>query len=149
MKTTKTYLAKKGDIERKWYVVDATGKVLGRLATKVAMTLMGKNKPTFTANVDMGDFVIVINSDKVRVTGTKEKTKIYYRHSGYPGGLKQRTFEEQRNRDSTKIIKLAVKNMLPKNILGRNRLSKLKIYSGAEHPHEAQCPQPLEVGGKW
>ncbi|MBI4179950.1 50S ribosomal protein L13 [bacterium] len=135
--------------ERKWYVVDAAGQVLGRMATKIATVLMGKHKPTFVPNVDVGDFVVVVNSDKVRVTGKKDDQKIYYRHSGYMGGLKARTFREQMGRDSSKVIQMAVRNMLPKNILGRKRLSKLKIYAGEHHPHEAQNPQPLAVGGRW
>lgn len=135
--------------DKKWVVVDAAGQVLGRLATKVATVLMGKNKALYTPHIDVGDYVIVINAEKVRVTGNKDTQKIYWRHSGYPGGIKARTYTEQHDRDATKIIRLAVKNMLPKNILGRKRLSKLKVYTGAEHPHEAQQPEALAVGGKW
>ncbi len=145
----KTYLAKVGEENRKWYVVDASGQVLGRLATRVASVLMGKHKPTYTPHVDVGDFVIVLNSGKIRVTGRKFEEKIYFRHSGFPGGIRKRTFREQLGRDSTKVIRLAVKNMLPKNILSRRRLSKLKVYAEADHPHDAQNPQPLEVGKKW
>lgn len=145
----KMFLAEKGKVEKSWFVVDAKGQVLGRMATKIATVLMGKHKSTYTAHVDVGDFVVVINSDKVRLTGNKENQKIYFRHSGFPGGLKERTFAEQMKRDSTRIVKLAVRNMLPKNILSRKRLSKLKVYAGDSHPHEAQTPQPLTVGGKW
>lgn len=145
----KMFLAEKGKVEKSWFVVDAKGQVLGRMATKIATVLMGKHKSTYTAHVDVGDFVVVINSDKVRLTGNKENQKIYFRHSGFPGGLKERTFAEQMKRDSTRIVKLAVRNMLPKNILSRKRLSKLKVYAGDSHPHEAQTPQPLAVGGKW
>ncbi len=146
----KTFLPTIEQVEAKnWHVVNAAGQILGRVATKVATVLMGKHKATYTAHVDMGDFVVVVNSDKIRVTGRKASQKMYYRHSGYPGGLKKRTFTEQMDRDSTKIIRLAVQNMLPKNKLGRNRLTKLKVYAGELHPHEAQDPKPLEVGGKW
>ncbi len=134
---------------KKWFVVDAAGQVLGRLASKVATVLMGKNKAIYTAHVDVGDYVIVVNASKVRVTGAKATDKIYYRHSGFPGGIKARTFTEQMKRDSTKVIRLAVRNMLPKSILGRGRLSKLKVYAGDEHPHDAQMPEPMTLGGKW
>lgn len=146
----KTYIPSEEQVQSKnWYVVNAAGQVLGRLATKVATVLMGKHKAVYVAHIDVGDFVIVVNADKIRVTGRKEEQKIYFRHTGFPGGLRKRTFAEQLGRNSTKIIKLAVRNMLPKNILGRKRLSKLKVYAGETHPHEAQNPQPLEVGGKW
>jgi large subunit ribosomal protein L13 len=142
---TKTYTAKPGEIERRWYVVDAEGQTLGRLATRIADTLRGKNKPQFTPHVDTGDFVVVVNAEKIHVTGKKLDDKIYYRHSGYPGGLKQRTLREQLDRRPTEVIRIAVKGMLPKNKLAARQLTKLKVYAGPEHPHEAQAPQPLEV----
>jgi large subunit ribosomal protein L13 len=141
----KTYTAKPGEIERRWYVVDAEGQNLGRLATRIADTLRGKNKPQFTPHVDTGDFVVVVNAEKVAVTGKKLDEKIYYRHSGYPGGLKQRTLREQLDRRPTEVLRTAVKGMLPKNKLAARQLTKLKIYAGPEHPHTAQAPQPLEV----
>ena len=141
----KTYTAKPGEIERRWYVVDAEGQNLGRLATRIADTLRGKNKPQFTPHVDTGDFVVVVNAEKVAVTGKKLDEKIYYRHSGYPGGLKQRTLREQLERRPTEVLRTAVKGMLPKNKLAARQLTKLKIYAGPEHPHEAQAPTPLEV----
>ena len=141
----KTYTAKPGEIERRWYVVDAEGQTLGRLATRIADTLRGKNKPQFTPHVDTGDFVVVVNAEKIAVTGKKLDEKIYYRHSGYPGGLKQRTLREQLDRRPTEVLRIAVKGMLPKNKLAARQLTKLKIYAGPEHPHTAQAPQPLEV----
>jgi large subunit ribosomal protein L13 len=141
----KTYTAKPGEIERRWYVVDAEGQTLGRLATQIADTLRGKNKPQFTPHVDTGDFVVVVNAEKIHVTGKKLDEKMYYRHSGYPGGLKQRTLREQLDRRPTEVIRIAVKGMLPKNKLAARQLTKLKVYVGPEHPHEAQAPQPLEV----
>jgi large subunit ribosomal protein L13 len=141
----KTYTAKPGEIERRWYVVDAEGQNLGRLATRIADTLRGKNKPQFTPHVDTGDFVVVVNAEKIAVTGKKLDEKIYYRHSGYPGGLKQRTLREQLERRPTEVLRTAVKGMLPKNKLAARQLTKLKIYAGPEHPHTAQAPQPLEV----
>jgi large subunit ribosomal protein L13 len=141
----KTYTAKPGEIERRWYVVDAEGQNLGRLATRIADTLRGKNKPQFTPHVDTGDFVVVVNAEKISVTGKKLDEKIYYRHSGYPGGLKQRTLREQLERRPTEVLRTAVKGMLPKNKLAARQLTKLKIYAGPEHPHTAQAPQPLEV----
>jgi large subunit ribosomal protein L13 len=141
----KTYNAKPGEIERRWFVVDAEGKTLGRLATRIADTLRGKNKPQYTPHVDTGDFVVVVNAEKVAVTGTKLDDKVYYRHSGYPGGLKQRTLREQLDRRPAEVIRIAVKGMLPKNKLAARQLTKLKVYAGPEHPHEAQAPQPLEV----
>src|SRR5678815_5005458 len=142
----KTYNAKPGEITRDWYVVDADGKTLGRLATEIADTLRGKNKPQYTPHVDTGDFVVVVNAEKITVTGKKLDEKIYYRHSGYPGGLKQRTLREQLERRPTEVLRLAVKGMLPRNRLARKQLTKLKIYAGPEHPHEAQRPEllPLE-----
>jgi large subunit ribosomal protein L13 len=141
----KTYTAKPGEIERRWYVVDAEGQNLGRLATRIADQLRGKNKPQFTPHVDTGDFVVVVNAEKIAVTGKKLDEKIYYRHSGYPGGLKQRTLREQLHRRPTEVLRLAVKGMLPKNKLAARQLTKLKIYAGPEHPHTAQSPEPLEV----
>lgn len=146
---TKTYLASPKTAVKNWHVVNAAGQVLGRLATRVATVLMGKNKATYTPHIDVGDYVVVVNADKVRVTGRKADQKIYYRHSGFPGGLYARTFREQMGRDSTKVIRLAVRNMLPKNKLSRNRLTKLKVYAGELHPHEAQMPKALELGAKW
>jgi large subunit ribosomal protein L13 len=141
----KTYTAKPGEIERRWYVVDAEGQNLGRLATRIADTLRGKNKPQFTPHVDTGDFVVVVNAEKIAVTGKKLDEKIYYRHSGYPGGLKQRTLREQLERRPTEVLRIAVKGMLPKNKLAARQLTKLKIYAGPEHPHTAQAPEPMEV----
>jgi large subunit ribosomal protein L13 len=141
----KTYTAKPGEIERRWYVVDAEGQTLGRLATRIADQLRGKNKPQFTPHVDTGDFVVVVNAEKIAVTGKKLDEKIYYRHSGYPGGLKERTLREQLDRRPTEVLRLAVKGMLPRNKLAARQLTKLKIYAGPEHPHTAQAPEPLEV----
>ncbi|HEU5476773.1 MAG TPA: 50S ribosomal protein L13 [Gaiellaceae bacterium] len=140
----KTYSAKPGEITREWYLVDAEGKTLGRLATQIADTLRGKRKPQYTPHVDTGDFVIVVNADKIQVTGNKLDQKRYYRHSGYPGGLRSRTLREQLERRPTEVLRVAVKGMLPKNRLARQQLTKLKIYAGPEHPHEAQNPRPLE-----
>jgi large subunit ribosomal protein L13 len=141
----KTYSAKPGEITRDWYLVDADGQTLGRLATVIADTLRGKRKPQFTAHVDTGDFVVVVNADKVQVTGAKLDQKRYYRHSGYPGGLKSRTLRDQLERRPTEVLRLAVRGMLPKNRLARRQLTKLKIYAGPEHPHAAQNPQPLNL----
>jgi len=141
----KTYLAKPGEIEKKWYVIDAQGKTLGRLATKIATILMGKHKPTYTPHVDTGDYVIVINADKVVLTGKKLDQKRYYWHSGYPGGLKVVTARQLLQKHPEKLVYLAVKRMLPKNTLGRHMLKKLKVYAGPEHPHQAQKPEKLEI----
>jgi large subunit ribosomal protein L13 len=141
----KTYSAKPGEITREWYLVDAEGKTLGRLATQIADTLRGKRKPQYTPHVDTGDFVIVVNAEKVHVTGNKLDQKRYYRHSGYPGGLRSRTLREQLDRRPTEVLRVAVKGMLPKNRLARQQITKLKIYAGPEHPHEAQNPKPLET----
>jgi large subunit ribosomal protein L13 len=141
----KTYVAKPSTIEKKWYVVDAKGKTLGRLATVVADTLRGKRKPIYTPNIDTGDFVIVINAEQIVVTGNKPEQKMYYHHSGYPGGLKEESYEKLLARRPEEIIRRAVKGMLPHNTLGRAQIRKLKIYTGAEHPHEAQMPVPLEI----
>jgi large subunit ribosomal protein L13 len=139
----KTWNAKPANVERQWYVVDAEGQTLGRLATRVADTLRGKRKPTYTPHVDTGDFVVVVNAEKIAVTGAKLQQKLYYRHSGYPGGLRSRTLAEQLERRPAEVIRKAVKGMLPRNRLGRAQLGKLKVYAGPEHPHEAQKPQPL------
>jgi large subunit ribosomal protein L13 len=140
----KTYTAKPGEIERTWYVVDAEAKTLGRLATQIADVLRGKTKPAYTPHVDTGDFVIVVNAEKVRVTGQKLDQKIYYRHSGYPGGLRSRTLREQLARRPEEVLRKAVKGMLPKNKLASAQLRKLKIYAGPHHPHAAQNPEPLQ-----
>jgi large subunit ribosomal protein L13 len=141
----KTYSAKPGEITREWYLVDAEGKTLGRLATQIADTLRGKRKPQFTPHVDTGDFVIVVNAEKIQVTGNKLDQKRYYRHSGYPGGLRSRTLRQQLDRRPTEVLRIAVKGMLPKNRLARQQITKLKIYAGPEHPHEAQNPRELEL----
>jgi large subunit ribosomal protein L13 len=141
----KTYSAKPKEIEQRWYLVDAEGQTLGRLATRIADTLRGKRKPEYTPHIDTGDFVVVVNAEKIAVTGKKREDKIYYRHSGYPGGLRQRTLEEELERRPTEVLRKAVKGMLPRNRLGRAQLTKLRIYAGPEHPHAAQAPQPLEV----
>lgn len=140
----KTQFAKKADIDRKWYVVDAKDAVLGKLATKVATYLRGKNKPVFTPNVDTGDFIIVINADKIRLTGNKVADKVYYHHTGYIGGIKAQTAKELLEKKPEKIIEKAVWGMLPKNRLGRTMIKKLKVYRGAEHPHQAQTPENLQ-----
>src|ERR687883_78689 len=141
----KTWNAKQGEIERRWYVVDAQGQTLGRLATRIADTLRGKSKPEYTPHVDTGDFVVVVNAEKIGVTGSKLDDKMYHRHSGYPGGLRSRTLREQLERRPTEVLRKAVKGMLPRNRLSRAQLTKLKIYAGPEHPHAAQAPEPLEV----
>ncbi|MGH2932548.1 MAG: 50S ribosomal protein L13 [Gaiellaceae bacterium] len=145
---TKTYNAKPGEIERLWYVVDAEGKTLGRLATQIADTLRGKRKPQYTPHVDTGDFVVVVNAEKIHVTGKKLDEKMYYRHSGYPGGLRKRTLREELERRPTEVLRKAVRGMLPRTRLGRAQLTKLKIYAGPDHPHDAQEPKalPLENG---
>src|SRR5436305_5962464 len=140
----KTWNAKPGEIERRWYVVDAEGKTLGRLATQIADTLRGKTKPQYTPHVDTGDFVIVVNAEKIHVTGQKLDQKRYYRHSGYPGGLRSRTLREQLDRRPTEVLRKAVKGMLPKNKLASAQQRELKIYAGPDHPHRAQNPEPLQ-----
>ena len=140
----RTWNAKPGEVDRRWYVVDAEGKILGRLATRIADTLRGKDKPEYTPHVDTGDFVVVVNAEKVAVTGKKLDEKLYYRHSGYPGGLRTRTLREQLDRQPAEVLRKAVKGMLPRNRLARQQLTKLKIYAGPEHPHAAQSPEPLE-----
>ena len=141
----KTYQAKKEELEYQWYLINAEGKVLGRLATKLANLLRGKNKPTYTPHLDTGDFVIVINAQKVVLTGKKMKDKIYYHHTGYPGGIKEMSAEKLLAKKPPEMIRVAVKGMLPKNSLGRQMLRKLKIYAGPNHPHEAQRPVLLEM----
>ncbi|HKG17304.1 MAG TPA: 50S ribosomal protein L13 [Solirubrobacteraceae bacterium] len=141
----KTYVATPATAERNWYVVDASGRTLGRLATRVADALRGKRKPEYTPHVDTGDFVIVVNAEKVAVTGDKLAQKRYYRHSGYPGGLRYRTLREMLDRRPEEVIRKAVKGMLPRNRLSRKQLTKLKVYAGPEHPHVAQKPQKLEI----
>ncbi|HMK43955.1 MAG TPA: 50S ribosomal protein L13 [Dissulfurispiraceae bacterium] len=143
MKSTK--FAKKSDVDRKWYVVDAKDQVLGRMATRVAMYLRGKNKPIFTPNVDTGDFVIVVNADKVRVTGKKMTDKMYYSHSGYIGHIKEISLKDRMEKDSAEVIRDAVWGMLPKNRLGRQMIKKLKVYTGDKHDHAAQKPELVDI----
>lgn len=144
----KTYSAKPLEVERKWYVIDAEGQTLGRLAVIAANILRGKHKPEFTPNVDTGDFVIVINSEKIQVTGKKETDKIYYHHTMFPGGLKSISFRDLMKKDPTKAIEKAVKGMLPHSTLGGEQFNKLKVYAGSEHPHAAQCPVVYEMEAK-
>jgi large subunit ribosomal protein L13 len=141
----RTYSAKPLEVERAWYVVDAEAQTLGRLATQIAGVLRGKGKPAYTPHVDTGDFVVVVNAEKIRVTGNKLDQKIYYRHSGYPGGLRERTLREQLDRRPEEVLRKAVKGMLPKNKLASAQLRKLKIYAGPNHPHEAQTPKKMQV----
>jgi len=141
----KTYVATPADRQRDWYVVDAEGQTLGRLATRIADALRGKRKPEYTPHVDTGDFVVVVNAEKIHVTGDKLAQKRYWRHSGYPGGIKSRTLAEMLERRPEEVIRKAVKGMLPRNRLARQQLTKLKVYAGPEHPHQAQQPQPMEI----
>ncbi len=141
----KTYVANSENRERNWLVVDATGLTLGRLATQIADALRGKRKPEYTPHVDTGDFVVVINAEKISVTGDKRAQKRYYRHSGYPGGLRSRTLGEMLERQPAEVIRIAVKGMMPRNRLARKQLTKLKVYAGPEHPHAAQQPTPMEI----
>jgi len=141
----KTFSAKLESVERDWYVVDAEGKTLGRLATEVARRLRGKHKPEYTPHVDTGDYIVIVNAEKIRVTGNKTKDKLYHRHTGYPGGLKTVSFEQLIERAPERAIETAVKGMLPRNPLGRAMYRKLKVYAGTEHPHAAQQPVPLEI----
>ena len=141
----KTFSAKPQDIERKWFVVDAQGQTLGRLATRIASVLRGKHKPVYTPHLDCGDYVIVVNADKIHVTGQKLEQKTYYRHSGYPGGLRQVSLRRQLQVHPDRVIEAAVRGMLPHNRLGRKMFKKLKIYAGPTHPHEAQQPTALEL----
>ncbi|GAB6901280.1 50S ribosomal protein L13 [Kineosporia succinea] len=141
----RTFTPKPGDIERRWHVIDASDVVLGRLATQAAVLLRGKHKPTFAPHVDTGDFVIIINADKVALTGNKREQKKAYRHSGYPGGLRSVTYTELLDKNPQRAVEKAVRGMLPKNSLGREVLGKLKVYAGPEHPHAAQQPVPFEI----
>lgn len=142
---TKTFSAKSESVQRKWFLVDAKGKTLGRLASEIARRLRGKHKAEYTPHVDTGDYIVVINAEGVKVTGNKANDKIYYHHSGYPGGLKQETFAKKLARKPIQIIELAVRGMLPKNILGREMFRKLNVYQGDKHPHAAQQPEVLEI----
>ena len=140
-----TYTAKAGQVQHGWYVVDAQDKVLGRLAVQIATRLRGKHKPEYTPHVDTGDFIVVVNVSKLRVTGRKDERKVYYRHTGYPGGLKETNFKKLQAKKPTRVLQLAVKGMLPKGPLGYAMLRKLKVYAGATHPHSAQQPKALEI----
>jgi large subunit ribosomal protein L13 len=141
----KTFSAKPHEVEREWFVIDAQGQTLGRLATRIATILRGKHKPVYTPHVDCGDYVIVVNADKINVTGQKLDQKMYYRHSGYPGGLTEITLRRQLETFPERVIESAVRGMLPKSRLGRKMFKKLKVYAGNEHPHQAQQPKPLEL----
>lgn len=141
----RTFTQKQAEIERDWYVVDAEGQTLGRLASRIAPILKGKHKPVYTPHLDCGDYVIIVNAEKVRVTGRKLDQKFYYRHSGYPGGLKSISLRDQLNRYPERVLQAAIRGMLPKNKLGRRMIKKLKVYAGDAHPHEAQQPTPLEL----
>ena len=141
----KTFVVKESDIKRDWFVVDANGKTLGRLASKISQILKGKHKPIYSPHLDTGDFVIVVNAEKIKVTGRKMEQKMYYRHSGYMGGLKEINLRDQLQRHPTYAVKLAVKGMMPRNRLGRKMLKKLKVYAGQKHPHRAQQPKVLEL----
>jgi large subunit ribosomal protein L13 len=145
--STKTYSPRLADIERRWFVVDATGQRLGVLASRIAPFLEGKHKPTYAAHIDVGDHVIVLNAARIEVSGDKKESKVYTRHSGYPGGLRQETLGDLLARRPEEVIRRAVKGMLPRNKLGAQQLRKLKVYAGGEHPHEAQQPEPLPLGG--
>ncbi|HAF87092.1 MAG: 50S ribosomal protein L13 [Legionellaceae bacterium] len=140
-----TFSAKSHEVKRDWYVIDASNKVLGRVATEIARRLRGKHKAEYTPHVDTGDYIVVINAEQITVTGRKFKDKTYYSHSGYPGGIKSISFEKLQQKNPTKIIELAVKGMLPKNVLGRDMYRKLKVYAGSHHPHEAQQPKIIEI----
>ncbi len=141
----KTFVTRKEDVQRDWFVVDATGQTLGRLATRVARMLRGKHKPTYSPSIDTGDYVIVVNAEKIHVTGRKLDQKVYYRYTGYPGGLREITLRDQLQRHPTRVVEHAVRGMLPKNRLGRQMIKKLKVYAGPDHPHEAQQPESLEL----
>lgn len=141
----KTVSTRPQDVDRTWFVVDAEDKTLGRLATEIAHRLRGKHKPEYTPHVDTGDYIVVVNAEKIRVTGNKFNDKMYYRHSGYPGGIKEMNFKDMQDRHPERIVEKAVKGMLPKNPLGRAMFKKLKVYAGAEHPHTAQQPQTLDI----
>ena len=141
----KTFSAKSAEVQRGWYIVDATGKVLGRVAAEVARRLRGKHKPEFTPHVDTGDYIVVVNADKLRVTGNKTKDKLYHRHTGYPGGIYSTSFEKLQQKHPERVLTLAVKGMLPKGPLGYAMIKKMKVYAGGEHPHTAQQPKTLEI----
>lgn len=141
----KTFSAKSSEVKRDWYVVDASDKVLGRLASEIAHRLRGKHKPEYTPHVDTGDYIVVVNAEKVAVTGNKENDKVYYHHTGHPGGIKSTSFKDMIAKHPTRVIESAVKGMLPKNKLGRAMMSKLKVYAGEQHAHTAQQPKPLEI----
>ncbi len=145
--TIRTYTPRESEIERRWYIVDAEGQTLGRLATQIATVLRGKHKPTYTPHMDVGDYVIVVNAEKVRVTGGKESKKMYYRHTGYPGGLRQTIYKDMIEKHPERVIEKAVKGMVPRTTLGTQMLRKLKVYAGPNHPHAAQQPTTLEVRG--
>ncbi len=140
-----TFMAKKGQVPQRWHLIDATDQVVGRLAVQIATILRGKHRPEYTPHVDTGDFVVVVNAEKIRVTGNKLDQKLYYRHSGYPGGLRSRTLRAQLERRPTEVLRKAVKGMLPRNKLASAQIGKLKIYAGPEHPHSAQSPEPLTL----
>ena len=141
----KTYYAKPSEVQREWLLVDATDMTLGRLASEVAQILRGKNKPIYTPHIDTGDYVVIVNADKIKVTGTKAASKVYYRHTGYVGHLKSETFTEAMEKHPTRVIEHAVQGMLPKGTLGRQMFGKLKVYAGPEHPHQAQNPRKIEL----
>ncbi len=141
----KSYMARPAQVERKWHIVDAEGQTLGRLASGIARVLRGKNKPQYTPHIDTGDFVVVVNAEKVVVTGRKAEQKVYRRHTGYPGGLRETSYEVMMERKPTEVLRKAVKGMMPRTRLGRKQFTKLKLYAGPEHPHEAQNPQPYEM----
>jgi large subunit ribosomal protein L13 len=143
--TTQTYTPRAAEIERRWYIVDANGKTLGRLATQIAHVLRGKHKPAYTPHLDMGDHIVVINADKIRVTGRKAEQKVYYRHTGYPGGIRKTTYEHMLEKHPERILRKAVKGMMPNNVLGRRMFKKLRIYAGDEHRHKAQNPETLDI----
>ena len=141
----KSYMARPAQVERKWHIVDAEGQTLGRLASEIARVLRGKNKPQYTPHIDTGDFVVVVNAEKVVVTGRKAEQKVYRRHTGYPGGLRETSYEGMMERKPTEVLRKAGKGMMPRTRLGRKQFTKLKLYAGPEHPHEAQNPQPYEM----
>ncbi len=141
----KSYMARPKEVERKWYVIDAEGKTLGRLAAEISRLLRGKNKPQYTPHVDVGDFVVVVNAEKVEVSGRKAEQKVYRWHTGYPGGLRERSYKQMLQKKPEEILRQAVRGMMPKTRLGRRQLKKLKIYAGPEHPHAGQTPEPYEV----
>ncbi len=141
----KSYMARPAQVERRWHIVDAEGRTLGRLASEIARVLRGKNKPQYTPHIDTGDFVVVVNAEKVVVTGRKAEQKVYRRHTGYPGGLRETSYEVMMERKPTEVLRKAVKGMMPRTRLGRKQFTKLKLYAGPEHPHEAQNPQPYEM----